>query len=433
MEARLGDEYAAFLATYDVPPVKGLRVNRGYIEDSRLWALLGLPHAPIPYQAGGYYYEGEAGKHPLHHAGAYYLQDPSAMLTANAVDLPRGARVLDLCAAPGGKSTALAAMIGEEGLLVANEIDLGRAKVLMGNVERLGLRNVMVTSLPPDRVAATFGAIFDVVVVDAPCSGEGMFRKNPPAVEEWSMDNVAMCAMRQRDILSCAARCVKEGGRLVYSTCTFAPEENEGSVDYLLSCGDFVGETPTDRVMAATVGEGADFCRRFYPHLGQGEGHFVALARRVTPTDVPPKIEPLRLLKSADERACRDFFAETLSAVPAGVLCYVGGQICLVPEDIPLPTRGVLSAGVKVGEAIARRNGVRVEPHHMFFKCMPLSGRLDLALGDSRLAAYLHGESIDADLSDGYGVVCAEGCPVGGYKAVDGVLKNRYPKGLRTT
>jgi len=432
MQGQLGDDYAAFLASYEQPAAMGLRVNRGYIADEALWALLDVPHVPIPYQAGGYLYQGELGKHPLHQAGAYYLQDPSAMLVANAVDIPRGAWVLDMCAAPGGKSTALAAMIGEEGLLVANEIDLGRAKVLMGNVERLGLNNVVVTSLPPAKVAEFFGAVFDVVVVDAPCSGEGMFRKNPLAVDEWSEYNVTMCADRQKDILDQAALCVKEGGRLVYSTCTFAPQEDEESVRYLVSTGAFEGMASTDRVLAATVCEEEAYCRRFYPHLGAGEGHFVAALRRLTPPDVPPKFAPKRLLRGEEAKAVNAFLEATLASVPSGELCYINNQICLVSADVPLPPYGVLSAGVKLGELVRERKGYRLEPHHMAFKCLPFVNRVALDLFDARLAGYLHGESIAAEARDGFGVLTVAGCPVGGYKAVDGILKNRYPKGLRS-
>lgn len=433
MTRQLGDEYAAFAATYHREAAKGLRVNRRFVSDETLLSALGCEFAPIPYQAGGYRYRGELGKHSLHHAGAYYLQDPSAMLVANAYDFPCGAMVLDLCAAPGGKSTAIAQMIGEEGRLVANEIDLGRAKTLMGNVERMGLTNVLVTSLTPDKAADTFGAIFDVVVVDAPCSGEGMFRKNPLAVDEWSEDNVRMCAERQRRILDCAARCVKEGGRLLYSTCTFAEEENEESVRYLLDSGDFVGETPTARVLAATTYLAYPFARRFYPHLGEGEGHFVAVLRRVSPTPVPPKIAPPKRLGGAEARAVESFLREVALAPIRAEACCVGGQVCLVPDGMPIPPYGVLSAGVKVGEVTTGRKGLRVEPHHMVFKCLPLRNGLDLALDDDRLMRYLHGETVLADVADGWGVLRVLGCPLGGYKAVDGVLKNHYPKGLRTT
>lgn len=428
---QLGDGYAAFLASYDEPPAKGLRVNRGYISDDTLWALLDMPNAPVAYQAGGYYYRGELGKHPLHQAGAYYLQDPSAMLTANAVDISRGAWVLDLCAAPGGKSTAVAAMVGEAGWLVANEIDLGRAKVLLGNVERLGLRNVTVTSLAPAKVAELYGATFDVVVVDAPCSGEGMFRKNPLAVDEWSTDNVAMSAERQRDILTQAAKCVKEGGKLVYSTCTFAPQEDEEIVRHLVATGDFEGARVTDRVLAATVSEGEAYCRRFYPHLGVGEGHFVAALRRKSPADVPSKIAPKRVLRGEERRAVEAWCTRALGRVPEGELCYVNNQVCLVPSEVPVPPYGVLSAGVKLGELVRERKGLRLEPHHMVFKCLPFISRVDLAVDDPRVAAYLHGEEIEAEAPDGFGVLTVAGCPLGGYKAVDGMLKNRYPKGLR--
>ena len=428
MRTMLGEEYPAFLASYDRPPARGLRVNRRYISDETLWRALSCAHAPIPYQDGGYYCDEKVGAHPLHHAGAYYVQEPSAMLTANALDVPVGAHVLDMCAAPGGKTTQLAAMVGPTGWVVANEIDLGRAKTLMGNVERLGLANVVVTSLAPTRVAAEYGAVFDIVVVDAPCSGEGMFRKNPSAVDEWSSDNVAMCAARGRDILLRAAACVREGGHLVYSTCTFAPEENEGGVRFLLDTGDFAPVMPTARVLAATVAGEMPFCRRFYPHSGLGEGHFVAVLRRISPTDVPPKCVPHAAPPPAAWRTIRAHLRGTLGTVPAGDCVWVNRQACLVAPDMPLPRYGCLSAGVKLGEAI----NDRLDPHHMLFKCLPTAARLDLAVDDPRVARYLHGETLDADLANGWCTVMVEGCPLGGGKVVNGVLKNHYPKGLRT-
>ena len=430
MQRELGDDYAAFLASYQEDAQKGLRVNRGYIADEKLLPLLRVPYEPVPYQAGAYYYRGYLGQHPLHQAGAFYLQDPSAMLTAAAVAIEPHHLVLDLCAAPGGKSTQLAPKV-PQGLLVSNEIDLGRAKILMGNLERMGYANTMTTSLAPAVMADLFGAVFDVVVVDAPCSGEGMFRKTPAAVDEWSEANVDLCAARQKEILDAAARLVKEGGLLVYSTCTFSHQENEQSVRYLLDTGDFEGQMPTPEVVAATVAGDMPFCRRFYPHLGRGEGHFVAVLRRTKAADVPPKMAPKRLLSAKERQATETFLQVAAGHVPTGELCYVNNQVCLVPRAMPVPPYGALSAGVKLGELQASRKGLRIEPHHMLFKCLPLLQRLDLAWDDPRVAQYLHGESLSLDVPDGWGTMCVEGCPVGGYKAVDGILKNHYPKGLR--
>lgn len=432
MRALLGAEYPAFLAALDAPAEKGLRVNLRFIDKERLLPLLAQDVTPIPYQEGGYYYRGHLGAHPLHQAGAFYLQDPSAMLTANAVDIQPGSMVLDMCAAPGGKSTQLAAMVGEAGLLVSNEIDLGRAKTLMGNIERMGAARTVVCNLPPEEVAALWGARFDVVVVDAPCSGEGMFRKNPAAVAEWSPDNVLMCAKRQRRILDSAMRCVRQGGLLVYSTCTFAPEEDEESVRYLLESGHFEPVAPTQRVLAATTcAADTPYCRRFYPHLGRGEGHFVAVLRRKSPHDVPPKMAPPRGLPQADAVCVRGFLGSVLADIPQGDLVYIGNAVCLVPQGTSLPRYGVLSAGVKLGEVARGKGGLRFTPHHMLFKCLPTVGRLNLACDDPRVTAYLHGDSVQAEVPNGWGTVCVEGCPLGGYKSVDGTIKNHYPKGLR--
>lgn len=420
-------DFDRFVAAYQESAVRGLRVNRRFIADEALLARLGVEADAIPYQEGGYYYTGHLGAHPLHSAGAFYLQEPSAMLTANAIDWAGDECVLDLCAAPGGKSTAIAAALTRGGVLVANEIDLSRAKILLGNIERMGIANAVVTSLPPAAVARRWGARFDVVVVDAPCSGEGMFRKNPAAIAEWSEANVAMCAARQKEVLDAAAQCVKEGGRLVYSTCTFAPQENEENVRYLLASGAFVLEATTLRVQQATVAGTLAECRRMYPHLARGEGHFVAVLRRVLPANVPPKTAPLRALSATEKSIVRAFWQDVTPHPEGEVWAMVGKSVCSMPQVAVPFADGALAAGVRVGEIVKGR----LEPHHMLFKTVPMYRTLDWEAEDTRVAAYLHGESVAVDAPAGYGAVRVAGCPLGGYKAVDGVAKNRYPKGLR--
>ena len=350
------------------------------------------------------------------------------MLVANALDIPRDATVLDLCAAPGGKSTRLSEMV-PDGLLVSNEIDLGRARVLAGNLERMGASNVVVTNLDPKGVANLFGAAFDVVLVDAPCSGEGMFRKTPAAREEWSEDNVAMCASRQKEILSHAIRTLKMGGYLVYSTCTFAPQEDEGGVEWLLERG-FELVPVTDRVESATVPSSVyPLARRAYPHKGVGEGHFVAVLRKVSsecPT--PSKLNPWQKPDPRSDKVAGKALEEIFGAVPA--YRWWNGYVVLPPQGEAIPQKG-LTAGVKLGQV---ENG-RFLPHHALWRCLAEACklRLDLPAGDPRVAKYLRGETIEADLPNGWGVLLVEGCPLGGFKAVDGVLKNHYPKGLRVS
>ncbi len=429
MKESLGEEYPAFLASYDLPEVKGIRLNPRYgLTQERAEALLGVHLDPIPYEDTGYWVTGElTGNHPLHHAGAFYMQEPSAMLPANALDIPQDATVLDLCAAPGGKSTRLSQLV-PDGLLVSNEIDLGRCRTLVGNLERLGAPNTVVTNLDPSGVERLFGGAFDVVLVDAPCSGEGMFRKNPQAKEEWSLSNVAMCAARQKDILSHAIGTVKAGGYLVYSTCTFAPDENEGAVAWLTEHG-FELVEPTQRVMEATVPSPVyPLARRAYPHLTRGEGHFVAVLRKVAGESAPRKLSPWQKPDPKEDKLARAFVESALDR-PIDYKWW-NGYAVLPPKGDAIPPKG-LNVGVKLGKV----EGGRFVPHHALWRCMWKDCKisLDLPLDDPRVAKYLRGETIQADVPNGWGVLTVEGCPLGGFKAVDCTLKNHYPKGLRLT
>lgn len=437
MRTQLGQEFPAFLASYDEAPVRGLRCAEGMDKDN-LASMLGIDWDGIPYEETGTYLSAPVdGNHPLHRVGAYYLQDPSAMITAQAVEIEGGACVLDLCAAPGGKTTQLAHLVGKDGLLVSNEIDLGRAKILAGNVERMGFANTVVTNLPPSEVAKAYAGCFDVVVVDAPCSGEGMFRKSTVAVEEWSEDNVLLCAARQKEILAYAMQCVKKGGALVYSTCTFAPAEDEESVRFVLASGDFEQIPLTERVQKATEpGINQPLSRRFYPHQGRGEGHFVAGFRRITDKEVkgnaklPAKLSAV-LLKTV-QQWMKDALCEP---VEAARLTLVRNMVTILPAKLMasgmgLPSYGVICGGVQLGE----ESKGRIVPHHMMFKCMAglFFNHTSVDLADERVTAYLHGDSIAVDDGQkGYGVLLVNGISAGGYKATQGEGKNLLPKGLR--
>ncbi len=311
MKDMLGKDFSAFCASYAKPVRPSLRVNTPAIEPARAGEVIPFLGERVPWQSAGYYYGDRAisgdvrpGKHPLHEAGAYYIQEASAMLPASLCPPVPGERVLDLCAAPGGKATQLAAALQGRGLLVANEIHPGRAAILSQNLERMGVRNALVTNASPDELAKRFPGFFDRIVVDAPCSGEGMFRKEPDAVSMWSHENVALCAARQADILDAAARMLRPGGTLTYSTCTFAPEENEGAVmEFLLRHEDFsVIPSAEPDVMAAraeglldggnpdwvadagrypaAIREAVRLSYRVLPHHADGEGHFAVLLRR---------------------------------------------------------------------------------------------------------------------------------------------------------
>lgn len=435
------DEYDAFVAALDAPAVRALRVNTAKTDAARLLPLLPFEVSPLPFCENAYYVAGEkVGALPAHHAGMFYMQDPGAISTVAALDVPRGARVLDLCAAPGGKSTQLAAAIGEDGVLVANEYVPARCRILQGNVERMGLANTVVTNLDSKAIADHYGTYFDLVVVDAPCSGEGMLRKYEVAGEEWSEENVVLCAARQREILENAVRCVAPGGRLLYSTCTFSLEENEQNVSWLLDNHPDFSLLPVKAAVAGATAPGIDvggrdlsLCRRFYPHVSAGEGQFLALLGRADDAAATrPQKSAILPLNRTETDTVTAFFDEALTKSPRGTLCRLRDNIFLSP-DVSLPARGVFAAGVLVGTL--QKN--RIEPHHHFYSAMaPLFRRqLHLTADDPRVTAYLRGEEIDCPellgVKNGFSAVFFEGAALGGGKCVAGRLKNHYPKGLR--
>ena len=433
--------FEAFCQALEAAPVRAFRTNTDKTTDERLLPLLPFPAAPLPFAPHAYYAtDDKIGAHPAHHAGMLYMQDPGAISTVAALSMEKGLRVLDLCAAPGGKSTQLAGAIGKEGVLVSNEYVTARARILQGNVERMGLTNTVVTNLDSAALADFYGSYFDLVVVDAPCSGEGMLRKYEAAAQEWSEENVALCATRQREILQNAAKCVAPGGRLLYATCTWSLAENEENVAWLLDTfRDFRLLPVADSVVAVTAdgisqnGKDLSACRRFYPHISPGEGQFIALfAREGGGTSALPKKNHLIPLTRAENATVTAFFKETMQKMPEGIPCRLGDKVFLAPS-VPLPPRGVFAAGVCVGTLLKGR----LEPHHQFYSAYGADFKriLPLASTDARIGKYLAGEEIDApellDTKNGYAAVLFEGAPLGGGKHVAGRLKNHYPKGLR--
>lgn len=445
MKTLPGLDFEAFCTALDEPAVRALRVNPIKTDPERLLPLLPFAVEPIPFLPGSFYATAEkVGGLPAHHAGTFYMQDPSAICAVASAEVPKGATVLDLCAAPGGKSTQLAAAIGKTGTLVSNEYVPARCRILQGNLERIGATNTVVTNLDAKAIADFYGAVFDLVVVDAPCSGEGMFRKYEIANTEWSEQSVTLCAERQKEILKQAVRCVRPGGRLLYSTCTFSLEENERNVEWLLNTYPDFRLIPVRSEIAAVTADGIAFpgckhdlgsARRFYPHLSPGEGQFVALLERsdVGIREKIPKADGLQPLNRNEAKIVDAFLRETLTVYPSARLGKLRDEIWLVPE-IPVPQKGVFAAGVCLG-ALQKE---RIIPHHQFFSAMgtEFSRQLSLKEGDPRIPAYLRGEEIPcpelADKSNGFAAVLYEGAALGGGKAVSGVLKNHYPKGLRS-
>ena len=445
MKRLLGDAYAAFHeALCHEDPVKGLRVNTRKVSAETFAENTPFALEPIPYVDGGFIVSEDAGagKHPYHHAGAYYMQDPGAMATVAAIPTDfwkrEDLRILDLCAAPGGKTTQLAALCAPRGgVVVANEYVSARSRILAGNVERMGLDNVLVTNVDSKYIGGWYPDCFDLVVVDAPCSGEGMYRKNDLAISEWSPENVTMCAARQREILDNTVKTVAPGGYLLYSTCTYSTEENEEIVAYILEkypdfhlvpCASGVAEHTADGVGELTL------CRRFYPHICRGEGQFVALLKRDDGDSFGNLVKDARTpLGKADAAVAADFFKETLGIHPVGLFA-CGNNISHFDFDLPIPPFGVVAAGAAVGEV---RKG-RITPHHHFFMAYgtEFSVKVVLDADDPAVAKYLAGEEIAVDSSaSGYAAVLLRvgetEIPLGGGKLSGGRLKNYYPKGLR--
>ena len=474
MQEMLGEEYESFVDSFSGDKYQALRLNvlkKSLSGENAAEYLASVANAAdesefhltkVLWAENGYYYEKSdfPGKHPYHEAGMYYIQEPSAMAPVTLLEAQPGEQILDLCAAPGGKSTQIAAAMKGEGLLIANEIHPARAKILSENVERMGIRNACVTNETPKHLAEVFPEYFDKILVDAPCSGEGMFRKNEIASEEWSPENVVLCGERQDEILDCAARMLKPGGRLVYSTCTVAPTENEGSIyrfllrhpefsvaeiskEALGIDGDGVPEylkysdiamelpendtAPDENVLAKTL--------RLWPHRINGEGHYAAvLVKMGEMPDGYRGIAPGGLEKGVPEKELGEYSAfvkEFLQVKLQGTFMKFGDNIYLMPENMPsLKGLNVLRPGLHIGTL--KKN--RFEPSHALALALAPGDAVNVYNLDSKentITAYLNGQTFPAEGEKGWYLICVDGFSIGWGKLAGGIMKNHYPKGLR--
>lgn len=428
MKALLGAEYDDYIASFDAGRFYGLRANTWKITAEELQNKELFSLTPVPWCPAGFYYaEGERpAKHPYYHAGLYYLQEPSAMSPAAILPIEEGDIVLDLCAAPGGKTTQLGGRLMGTGLLVANDISAGRAKTLLKNVELAGLRNTIVMSETPEKIAARLPQFFDKILVDAPCSGEGMFRKEPDMVKSWDADMLTFCRTEQAKILESCACLLKEGGMLLYSTCTFSVEENEKSI------GDFLEKHPEFSPVEIEKAHGfaagtAPFtaCARLYPHKLNGEGHFLALLRKNSGESGKTLPEESGEWTKQME-AFRTFAAETLTEMPKGKYKMYGDGLYLLPESTPkLDKLRVLRTGWLLGTL----KKDRFEPAQAFamgLRKEEVKNVVDLPLEDERVIRYLKGETVEGEGKDGWTLVCVDGFPLGWAKMQKGRLKNKY-------
>lgn len=438
MKKLLGDEYESFISSVNDTPVKGFRVNTEKISLEEFEKINVFGNEKIPYVPNGFYLDYEkAGNHPFHHAGMIYIQEPGAMAPAECVEIEEEWKILDMCAAPGGKSTQLKSKLGEKGLLVSNEIVPSRCKILTGNIERLGLKNCVTTCMDTSRLAKTFPEAFDLIMVDAPCSGEGMFRKDDTAIEEWSEGNVLMCAERQTEILENAVKCLKDGGYIVYATCTFSLEENEMTVAAFLERHSEFEIVPVKKEVEENTSDGIlfdgctceniHFARRFYPHKSKGEGQFMAVLhnkneRYESKKNLPKKQEKI-------DKAVFDFLDNTLISYDKEMVTMYNGNPVYFTPDFEVKKGSAFLCGVTIGE-IAKNY---IKPHHQFFMAMGENFRrkIDFSPDSEELKKYLRGEEISADCENGWAVVTVNGLSVGGVKVSSGKAKNHYPKGLR--
>ena len=419
MEAQLGSEYPAFLESLERPRAVALRFNP--MKGER--PVLPFVGAPVRWEPEGFYYDPETrpGLHVYHEAGVYYLQEASAMAPVALLDPKPGERVCDLCAAPGGKTTQIAGRMLGQGFLVCNEINPKRAKILSRNIERMGVANALVTNEHPETLAGRFPGFFDRVLVDAPCSGEGMFRKEEAAVTDWSQETVQMCARRQREILDSAARLVRPGGRLVYSTCTFAPEEDEETVAAFLEAHPEFTPEPVEAPWFVP-GENASY--RMWPHKLLGEGHFAAVLRKTQGESGEVPACP----GGKCPKAWESFAKELDITLPEGKAVSFGQSLYWAPMELPELNRlKVLRPGLELG---TERKG-RFEPAHALALWLKTCAVTESFPPESpEMKAYLHGDVVPSG-KKGWCLVQAGGYAIGWGKGDGSVLKNHYPKGLR--
>lgn len=481
MRTLLEEEYEAFEECYTKPHYSGLRVNTLKITPEEFKEICPFSIERIPWISNGYYYDGsqQPAKHPYYHAGLYYIQEPSAMTPASLLPIKKGDRVLDICAAPGGKSTELGAKLEGEGILVSNDISNSRAKALLKNIELQGIPNALVLSEAPNRLAEVFPEYFDKILIDAPCSGEGMFRKSPSIIKNWEQYGVDYYNKLQKEIISFAAKMLKPGGMMLYSTCTFSPEEDEGTIAYLLD------QFPEFHVIDAIPNEqeqrelglcfdGFDFgkpdwvngndelknCVRLWPHKLDGEGHFIALLRKGESRpntenesfSHPDEIKsyssqkPVNLGKNSSRKNTQvkgkkalseeaiEFienldinFAEKYEVTVRDTWVY------LVPKGLPdIKGLRILRQGLLLGEMKKKR----FEPAQALASALNKSSykkTIHLHREDPRVIRYLKCESIELDreYEDGWYLICIDDFPLGWSKITRNNFKNKYLPGWR--
>ena len=418
MKNILKNEYDDFIKSYEEPKTTGLRVNTLKMTKEKLVNSGLFKLNQIPWANEGFYYDetiDRPGKNPLHEAGAYYLQEPSAMSVVPKAEIKENDKVLDMCAAPGGKSTYILSKLNDTGLLVSNEINPIRIKALGENLERFGARNCIITNTDSSNLKKVFAGYFDKVIIDAPCSGQGMFRKDEVAISDWSYAKVLECQSIQREIIRDGYEMLNNGGILVYSTCTFAKEENEVVIN------EFIEEYPNAKLIEM---------ERLWPHKVKGEGHFVAKIQKLEDEDCKVKETKTKRLDK-ELKDYRDFEKKFLNIKMGDKFDIRGENLYLLPYESPETKKlKVLRYGLHLG--MLKKN--RFEPSHALSHYLTIEDAKyveDLKLDDTKILDYLRGNVINTGQSRGWVLVAVEGVPIGWGKESNGVIKNHYPKGLR--
>ena len=428
MKELLGDEYDDYLNSFNEKRIHSLRVNNAKISNEEFERICPFKIKRIPWIENGYYFDenDRPSKHPYYYAGLYYLQEPSAMTPANVLPIEKGDIVLDACAAPGGKSLELASKLGDSGLLVSNDISVSRAYSLLKNLELGGHKNIYVMAEDISKLSKKFVKSFDKILIDAPCSGEGMLRKDPSIIKEWEDKGNEYYANLQKDIVKSAVSMLKDGGMMVYSTCTFDKSEDEDIVSYILSLDDDLKLERINEYEGFTRGIDMDEAIRLYPHKLQGEGHFVALVKKDTPKTVTVKKKHVSKIdsKEAEEFIKRDF--------DDGYFEIINNNLYFIPEyDFEKKGLRILRSGLLMGE-IKKHSFEPSMALALNLKMDEFKNVINLSVDDKRVISYLKGETISVpEAKDGWVLVCVNGYSLGFGKMQSGIMKNKYAKEWR--
>ena len=435
MKNLLGTEYQEYIACYDEPRIYGLRINTAKISVTDFVEICPFEIQPIPWIENGFYYDGEKvtpAKHPYYFAGLYYLQEPSAMTPANRLPIEDGDKVLDLCAAPGGKATELGARLNDSGVLVANDISNSRARALLKNIELFGIGNVLVLSEEPSKLSSYFKEYFDKILVDAPCSGEGMFRKDKKLISEWEERGPQYFARLQEDILDEAVKMLKPGGYLLYSTCTFDVSENEERIKVLQKNHPELEICEIAPYEHFTKGKGLPETVRIYPWRMRGEGHYLALIRKNENNTAQP-LEKFTYKTKVLPEELKEFLKYVLMEFDNKRIEIIDDKVYYMPKDIPR-VQGLrfLRSGLLLGTLKTKR----FEPSQtlaMYLEFSQYKRTLNFSLADERVVRYLKGETLVLDdmTAKGWYLIGVDGFPLGWGKCTNGMLKNKYAQGWR--